>query len=105
MRSEQHERIRRTLASASTSSGKLEPNEQVVLGALSLQSGDSLPSRESVEPFLSALLQVEHLNLLVGSGLTTALAELVGFKDVVEMNAELTIDDEQISEIDRQCGG
>ena len=97
MRSEPNERIRRILGSASTSSGKLEADEQVVLGALSLQSGDSLPSRESVEPFLSALLQVEHLNLLVGSGLTTALAEVVGCKDVVDMNAKLTIDNEQIA--------
>lgn len=30
--------------------------------------------RRSVEPWLSALLQAEHLNLLVGSGLTTAIA-------------------------------
>ena len=30
--------------------------------------------REHIEPWLAALLQAEHLNLLVGSGLTTALA-------------------------------
>ena len=30
--------------------------------------------REHVEPWLSALFQAEHLNLLVGSGLTTAIA-------------------------------
>jgi len=30
--------------------------------------------REHVEPWLSALLQAEHLNLLVGSGFTTAIA-------------------------------
>ena len=30
--------------------------------------------REDVEPWLSALFQAEHLNLLVGSGLTTAIA-------------------------------
>lgn len=30
--------------------------------------------REHVEPWLSALFQAEHLNLLVGSGLTTAVA-------------------------------
>lgn len=30
--------------------------------------------RESIEPWLSALLQAEHLNLLIGSGLTTAIA-------------------------------
>ena len=30
--------------------------------------------REQIEPWLSALFQAEHLNLLVGSGLTTAVA-------------------------------
>ena len=34
--------------------------------------------RHYVEPWLSALLQAEHLNLLVGSGLTTAIARSVG---------------------------
>jgi len=34
--------------------------------------------REHVEPWLSALFQAEHLNLLVGSGLTTALANAAG---------------------------
>lgn len=34
--------------------------------------------REHVEPWLSALFQSEHLNLLVGSGLATALAEASG---------------------------
>ena len=30
--------------------------------------------RERIEPWLAALLQAEHLNLLIGSGLTTAIA-------------------------------
>ena len=34
--------------------------------------------REHVEPWLSALFQAEHLNLLVGSGLTTAIAKAGG---------------------------
>lgn len=38
--------------------------------------------REHVEPWLSALFQAEHLNLLVGSGLTTALAHAAGAPDV-----------------------
>jgi len=41
-------------------------------------SGSDAPSpgehREQVEPWLSALFQAEHLSLLVGSGLTTAVA-------------------------------
>ncbi len=34
--------------------------------------------RDHVEPWLSALFQAEHLNLLVGSGLPTAIAKSVG---------------------------
>lgn len=34
--------------------------------------------RERIEPWLAALLQSEHLNLLVGSGLTTAVSLLAG---------------------------
>ncbi len=41
--------------------------------------------REHVEPWLSALFQTEHLNLLVGSGLTTAVANSAG-ASVVDMS-------------------
>ena len=34
--------------------------------------------RERIEPWLSALLQAEHLNLLIGSGFTTAVAASAG---------------------------
>ena len=34
--------------------------------------------KKHIEPWLSALCQAEHLNLLVGSGLTTAIGELAG---------------------------
>lgn len=42
--------------------------------------GDPLPSdhRDHVEPWLSALFQAEHLNLLVGSGFTAAIAHAAG---------------------------
>ena len=36
--------------------------------------GDISQHRERIEPWLAALLQAEHLNLLIGSGLTTAVA-------------------------------
>lgn len=42
--------------------------------------------RKHVEPWLAALLQSEHVNLLVGSGLTTAIATLAG-APAVEMKA------------------
>jgi hypothetical protein len=35
-------------------------------------------SRRRIEPWLSAVFQAEHLNLLVGSGLTTATAKIAG---------------------------
>jgi hypothetical protein len=35
-------------------------------------------SRRNIEPWLSAVFQAEHLNLLVGSGFTTAVAEVAG---------------------------
>ena len=45
--------------------------------------GDTAPSepgeqRTNIEPWLAALVQAEHVNLLVGSGLTTAVATLAG---------------------------
>ena len=43
--------------------------------------------REHVEPWLSALFQAEHLNVLVGSGLTTAIAK-AGGAAVVDMSPE-----------------
>ena len=41
--------------------------------------------REHVEPWLSALFQAEHLNLLAGSGLTTAVARIADVP-AVDMN-------------------
>ena len=46
---------------------------------------DSKEHREHVEPWLSALLQAEHLNVLVGSGFTTAIARAAG-APVVDMS-------------------
>ena len=45
-----------------------------------LSGSDPKPDdhKDHVEPWLSALLQAEHLNLLIGSGLTTALAMEAG---------------------------
>lgn len=42
--------------------------------------------REHVEPWLSALFQAEHLNLLVGSGLTTAVA-IAASAPIVDMQS------------------
>lgn len=53
--------------------------------------GDEAPpnpeeQRKKIEPWLAALLQAEHVNLLVGSGLTTAIAALAG-APAVDMKA------------------
>jgi hypothetical protein len=37
-------------------------------------------SRKRIEPWLSAVFQAEHLNLVLGSGFTTAIASLAGAK-------------------------
>ena len=48
--------------------------------------------REHVEPWLSALFQAEHLNLLVGSGLTTAVAYAADAPNVDMQPAEFDIE-------------
>jgi hypothetical protein len=55
-----------------------------------------LPVRDDVEPYLSALLQAEHLNVLVGAGLTVGLAQAVGLDVVADMNAHLVFEDAAI---------
>ena len=69
----------------------LANGEAVLLGELELKATDPVPSRDCVEPLLAALLHVEHLNLLVGSGLTTALTGLVDSTAVVNMEAKLPL--------------
>ncbi len=79
--------------------GNLGVGEMACLGALELGPGDAVPPRDSVEPFLSALLQVEHLNLLVGSGLTTALAKLVDHDASSVMQVRLPFDGEELASV------
>lgn len=71
----------------------LGEGETVVLGDLELGPGDPVPERDRVEPYLAALLQVEHLNLLVGSGLTAGLAQIAGFDGGADMGARLPVAD------------
>lgn len=75
-----------------TDASLLGAGEVVVLGELSLGPGDPVPHRDSVEPYLAALLQAEHLNLLIGSGLTTALAHVADHADGPDMSAVLSLD-------------
>lgn len=76
----------------------LGDSDIVQLGDFSRETGDGMPQRDEVEPYLAALLQAEHLNLLVGSGLTTGLAKLAGFEDVADMNARVRFADDQCAE-------
>jgi hypothetical protein len=76
----------------------LSAGDEVLLGDLKCRSGDPEPARDKIEPYLAALLQVEHLNLLVGSGLTTGLADLADFKDGADMSAHLLLADSVTSD-------
>ena len=87
----------RRSGSDSAAHPKLRQAEKVLLGELHLRGGDGIPCRDDVEPFLAALFQVEHLNLLVGSGLTSALASRVGFTETADMNARLPVDDDNLT--------
>lgn len=74
--------------------GVLKDDETVLLGDLILGEGADVPRRDDVEPYLAALFQSEHLNLLVGSGLTVGLASLLGSSWIAEGSDEPRIEDE-----------
>lgn len=64
---------------------------------------------KEVEPWLSALLQAEHLNLLVGSGLTTAVASAAGVGALDMGRAQFDCElagaiDKAAEESARRCG-
>lgn len=61
-------------------------DDRLTLGERKWNAGDPLPPRRYVESFIAALLQSEHLNLLVGSGLTTGLARAAN----VDVKADLS---------------
>ena len=73
-------------------SKELGDGEEVLLGDLHLEPNAAVPCRSIVEPFLSALLQIEHLNLLIGSGLTTALTNCISFDNGVDMQTNLPVE-------------
>lgn len=80
------------LAGPTPQDANLAVGERLLLGDLDLAGGDALPSREDVEPYLAALLQAEHLNLILGAGLTTGLTSLAGFVGGPDMGAQLPLD-------------
>lgn len=52
----------------------LGASDLVSLGELHRSEGEAVPDRRDVEPYLAALFQAEHLNVLIGAGLTVALS-------------------------------
>lgn len=52
---------------------KLDSGEYYRVGELSGSTGDPLPDEQSIQAFFSALMQSDHLSLLVGAGLSKAL--------------------------------
>jgi hypothetical protein len=85
-------------AAAGSSNELLAEGSRVLLGETDLGPGDKQPTRDAVETQLSALLQSEHLNLLIGAGLTTGLAHAAGSKSTVDMQAPLSVGDAGIDE-------
>lgn len=86
----------------------LRAGERLLLGDLDRAEGEAIPSREEVEPYLAALLQAEHLNLVVGSGLTTGLSRLADFADGPDMSTALPLEGElatQIEDAARKAAG
>lgn len=66
--------------------------DQMSLGSISVQ-GDDEPSEDQAQAFLSALVQSEHLNLLVGAGLTSAVAHAASAGSAAGMSGVITTSD------------
>lgn len=47
-------------------------------------------NRQKIEPWLAAVFQAEHLNLLLGSGFTTGISNVAGFAAAGMETAETT---------------
>ncbi|MDE0268022.1 MAG: SIR2 family protein [Acidimicrobiaceae bacterium] len=74
----------------------LDSGERVLLGDLDCSEGDAIPKRTKVEPYLAALLQVEHLNLLVGAGLSMGLVQKADNGNIFDMSKPLQINDNEL---------
>jgi len=66
------------------------PNEGYEISDGELQDVDRL--RKNIEPWLTAVFQSEHLSLLVGSGLTSAVASVAGGQAVTMTKCEWECD-------------
>lgn len=67
----------------------LAVGERLILGDSQASVGDQLPERRAIQAFIAAVVQSEHLNLLVGSGLTTALGVAANATVKADMTAAI----------------
>lgn len=63
---------------------------------------DSVCGARQVEPWLSAILQAEHLSLLVGNGITTAAVKLAGGQPIA-MDGELRLDEQLAAKVESEA--
>lgn len=72
--------------------------DRLILGNLELGKEDNFPQHRIVQSYIGALLQSEHLNLLVGAGLTTAVSLAAGASGSADMNTALETFDKELDE-------
>lgn len=72
--------------------------DRLLFGDLMISAGQEEPERRVVESFISAVAQSEHLNLLVGSGLTTALGVAAQSGSTANMTSALSTSDTTLDE-------
>jgi hypothetical protein len=78
---------------------QLLSGDRLVLGERRWAPGEPLPPRRYVESFIAALLQSEHLNLLIGSGLTTGLAIAAKVEATADLGAQISTGDAELDEM------
>jgi hypothetical protein len=77
---------------------KLGHADRLLFGDLVVNTGEEEPERRAVESFVSAVVQSEHLNLLIGSGLTTALGLAAHSGSTADMTSALSTSDATLDE-------
>jgi hypothetical protein len=75
---------------------KLVAGDRLQLGDRSWGTGDAVPESRFVHSYLAAVAQSEHLNLLLGSGLTTALTVASDAAPEISMSAQLSTGDAEL---------
>lgn len=77
---------------------RLAEGDRLIFGDLEVSKGQEVPDRRTVESFISAVLQSEHLNLLIGSGLTTALGIAARSDSTADMTAGVITSNRKLNE-------